>query len=199
MDGVLFDSIPFARKAFMESHPGLTEDMYNEIHSGNFHVEAEKYEHLKIKETEEEKNKRYVVYGEQKSKILLFGGIKSLLENLHNNGCILVLNTNAYAKNTLPLLKNSGVEKLFDFVATAEVSKDKVQKFKLIEDKYKVEKSDLLFITDALGDVKDADVAGVKTIAVTWGVHDKTFFQREKHDNLIGIVDTAEELRTVLL
>ncbi|MFA6270049.1 MAG: HAD family hydrolase [Candidatus Paceibacterota bacterium] len=199
MDGVLFDSIPFARKAFMENHPGLTEEMYNEIHSGNFHIEAEKYAHLKIKETEEEKSKRYTDYGKEKSKTSLFPGIKDLLQDLHSKGCILVLNTNAFAKNCLPLLKNSGTEELFDFIATAEVSKDKVQKFEMIEDKYKVEKNNILFVTDALGDVRDADVVGVKTIAVTWGVHDKTFFEREKHNNLIGIVDTVEDLRMTLV
>ena len=199
MDGVLFDTIPFTRKSFIERRPGLTEEMYNEIHSGNFHVEAEKYSHLKIRETEEETQKFYAEYGEQKSKTVPFDGIKDLLTDLHNKGYLLVLNTNAYAKNTLPLLKNSGFDELFDFVAPAEVSKDKVEKFKLIEEKYKTDKGDLLFVTDALGDVKDAEVAGVPTIAVTWGVHNRSFFVREKHSNLIAIVDTVKELHDILL
>ena len=56
----------------------------------------------------------------------------------------------------------------------------------------------MLFITDALGDLKDADIAGVPTIAVTWGVHNKSFFEKEKHINLIGIVDTVEELSNLI-
>ena len=116
------------------------------------------------------------------------------MKDLKKSSYLLVLNTNAYNRNLIPLLENSGIEKLFDFIASAEISKNKVEKFKLIEEKYGVDKKDLLFITDALGDVRDADMAQIPTIAVTWGVHDKSFFEREKHDNLIGVVDNVKQL-----
>jgi phosphoglycolate phosphatase len=195
MDGVLFDTIPYAKKVFLERHPGLTEEMYNEIHTGNFHNEASKYSHLKIKETPEEAEKFKIDYSKNKEKSALpFNGIKKLLDDLHSEGFLLVLNTNAYNRNCFPLLENSGLNNMFDFIASAEMSKDKVEKFKLIEEKYKIKKEDVLFITDALGDVRDADIAGVPTVAVTWGVHDKTFFEREEHSNLVGIVNTVKEL-----
>ena len=194
MDGVLVDTIPNAREAFLRRHPGVTADMYNEIHSGNYHTEAGKYAHLKITETGEEKERREADYAKVKSKTPLFNGIESLLNNLHSKGYILVLNTNAYTKNCLPLLENLGIKNLFDFIATAEVSKDKVEKFKLIEEKYKISGKDMLFVTDALGDVKDANAAGVPTVAVTWGVHDRTYFERKKYSHLIGIIDTVEDL-----
>ncbi len=194
MDGVLFDSIPFAEEFYLKGHPGMTNIMYKEMHSGNFHEESNKYSHLKKEETEEEKSKRKVFYAEIKSKTPMFYGIKDMLENLHNNGYLLVLNTNAFNINCLPLLEHSKIGHLFDFIATAELSKNKVDKFKLIEDKYGVEKKDVLFITDSLGDVKESDIADIRTIAVTWGVHNKTFFEREVHSNLIGIVDTVKEL-----
>jgi HAD superfamily hydrolase (TIGR01509 family) len=192
MDGVLVDSIPFARGEFLKRHPGVTIDMYNEIHSGNFHIEAQKYSHLKKPETEEESKKRKAVYSQGKSQSLLFPGIKDLLNVLNRNGVLLVINTNA--TTCLPLLENSGIKEYFDFIATAELTKDKVEKFKIIEKKYNITRDDVLFVTDAFGDIKDADTADVPTIAVTWGVHDRTFFGRENHPNLIKIVDTVEEL-----
>jgi phosphoglycolate phosphatase len=194
MDGVLFDTIPFAKKIFMERHPGVAEEIYNELHSGNFHEEASKYLHLQIKETEEEKNKFYLDYSDRKSKSNIFQGIKELLEELHSSGYLLAMNTNAYERNCLPLLENSGIRGLFDFIAAVEASKDKVEKFKLIGKKYNADPNQLLFITDALGDVRDADSAGVPTVAVTWGVHDKKYFEREKHSNLVAIIDTVEDL-----
>lgn len=198
MDGVLFDTIPYAREVFLNRHPGMTEEMYNEIHGGNFHIESKKYSHLKITETEEQKIKHQIDYAEKKSKTPLFLGIKNLLEDLHNGGYLLVMNTNAYNKNCLPMLENAGIKESFDFIATAEISKDKIEKFKLIEDKYKTEKKNLLFVTDALGDVKDANIAEIPTVAVTWGVHNKTFFEREKYSNLVGIVNTVEELKNFI-
>lgn len=194
MDGVLIDSIPFAKKYFMANHPGVTSEMYDEIHCGNFHEEIKKYSHLNKEKNEEERKIRQQQYSEIKSKTPMFKGMRELLEKLHYEGYILVLNTNAYKRNTLPILENLKISHLFDFVADAEISKDKIEKFKLIEHKYKAEKENALFVTDALGDVRDADVADIPTVAVTWGVHNKSFFEREKNHNLIGIVNTVEEL-----
>ncbi len=199
MDGVLFDTIPFARKTFLRRHPGVTNEMYDEIHTGNYHKKAKKYFHLKIKETEAEREKFKIDYAKKKSKTLMFKGMKDLLNNLHNLGFIIVINTNAYERNCLSLLENSGIKKLFDFVASAEVSKDKAKKFKLIEDRYKIKNKDILFITDALGDIKDANIVGVPTIAVTWGVHSRKFFEHKKYNNLVRIVDTIRELEDFII
>lgn len=198
MDGVLFDTIPYAREVFLEKHPGVTADMYDEIHTGNFHEESKKYVSYRIEETEEEKVKHKANYAERKSKTPLFPGMKALLENLHSEGYMLTINTNAFERYCLPLLEHAGIKELFDFIATAELSKDKREKFELIREKYRVEKEDLLFVTDALGDVRDAEVAEIPTIAVTWGVHNKAFFEREKHPHLVVVVDTLEDLHSFI-
>ena len=167
MDGVLFDTIPFARKSFLKRHPGVTGKMYNDLHAGNYHEEAEKYSHLRVRETEKEKNKREIGYAETKSKTPAFEGVVSLLKELHILGFRLILNTNAFDKNCIPLLEFSGIRDVFDFLATGDISKDKVEKF-TFEEKYSINKKDILFVTDAVGDIKDAQKAGISTVAVTW-------------------------------
>ena len=169
MDGVLFDTIPFAKENFLSNYSGITDEMYKDIHKGNIHEEIEKYSHLKKEETKEEKNARIRRYSEGKSKMPMFAGIKEFLDKLHRKEYILVLNTNAFTRNALPLLENSKITHLFDLIADGELSKSKVEKFKLIAEKYNVSKKDMLFVTDALGDIREADVAGVPTVAVTWG------------------------------
>jgi phosphoglycolate phosphatase-like HAD superfamily hydrolase len=57
----------------------------------------------------------------------------------------------------------------------------------------------MTFITDTLGDIRDADVANVPTIAVTWGAHNHSYFNREKNKNLIKIVDSVSELQECLV
>lgn len=199
MDGVLFDSIGFAERFFLEKHTGVTKKMYREIHSGNYYEGAKKYDYLKTATTEDETNKEKILYAKEKIKSPMFAGTKELLEELHNLGYILILNTSAYERNCLPLLEKVKIKELFDFVAVAEVSKSKIEKFKLIENKYNIGKENILFITDALGDLREADAAGIPTITVTWGVHDKTYFSRETHDNLVGVVDTVKELKNIIL
>jgi phosphoglycolate phosphatase-like HAD superfamily hydrolase len=65
----------------------------------------------------------------------------------------------------------------------------------MIEKKYNLSNKDFLFITDTLGDIREADIANIPTVAVTWGQHDRSYFTREEHKNLIGIVDSFEQLK----
>ena len=60
---------------------------------------------------EEEEEKYKIDYAEKKSKTPVFKGIKNLLEDLHNKGYLLVINTNAYSRNCLLLLEHSGIKK----------------------------------------------------------------------------------------
>ncbi len=198
MDGVIFDTIPFAQKTFIETHPGLTEEMYQEIHSGNFHEESKKFTHLRIEQSEEEKEKSRIAYSEAKSKSALFPGMKELLQELHDVGVVLILNTGAYTKNTVPLLEHSHLNHLFDFIADAEMSKSKVEKFSVIENKYGLDKKDVLFVTDSLGDLREAEIAQIATVVVTWGVHNRSYFMREPHQFLCGIVDSPAELKAFI-
>lgn len=196
MDGVIFDSIPIAQKHFMESHPGVTAEDYVEMYSGNVFEEVKKYDHLKVKLSDEDKESRRKIFAETKAKAPLFPGIKELLQKLHSEEVTLVLNTNAYERNTHPLLEAGGIDKLFDMVAAAEMSTNKVEKFRIIEEKYGLDKDEVVFVTDSLGDLKEAREAGVPTIAVTWGVHDESYFRRESFDNLVSIVSSAGELES---
>ena len=198
MDGVLFDTAAASSQATIDLYPGMTPEIQKEILTGNFHEELAKYKYLKKQETEEEKSARQKQYSEFKSQMPLFSGVKELLERLHGLSYIIVLNTSARERNCLPLLEKSKIIHLIDFAATADVLQSKTEKFHLIEEKYNVGKEDVLFVTDTLGDIKEAKQANVPTIAVTWGAHDKSFFTREPHSNLIKIVDTVTELENFI-
>lgn len=194
MDGVLVNTSHIAKESIFKLHPGLTEEMHEDMLSGNFHEGLQKYFYLRKPETDEEKKIRQKEYSERKSKAPMFDGIKELLEKLNKLNYVIILNTSALNRNCMPILENLKITQLFDLIATAELSKSKTEKFKLIEDKYSAKKNDILFVTDTLGDIKEANVAGISTVAVTWGAHDRSFFKREKLPNLIGIIDSVEEL-----
>lgn len=199
MDGVLFDSMEIAQKYFIMKHPGVTPVMYKEMYTGNYHEESEKYLSFKLSEVDEKKLEDQTTYAEAKSKAVIFPGIKDLLVSLKSNGFILALNTSAFIKTTMPLLEKSGLKELFDFIATAETSKSKVEKFNLISEKFSVAKENIIFVTDSLGDVKEAGIARIPTIAVTWGIHNRSYFNPEINNNLIAITDSVNELKNIIL
>lgn len=199
MDGVLVDSVEIAAQFSLETFPGLTPEKQKEILCGNFHEEIKKLDAFRIVETPEEAEARKAKYVEQKSRSLLYPGVKKLLQELRDGGIILVINTSAFKNRCWPILENQGITNFFDFIADAEVGLSKVEKFKLIADKYQVTREEMIFVTDTLGDLREADQVGISTIAVTWGAHDHYYFTREPHANLVKIVDTVEELREGLL
>lgn len=194
MDGVIFDSIEESMKTVAKQYPGLTPEMHKELLTGNFHEEIKKITIPKKIENEEEVKIRQEEYSKIKSKSSMYKGVEGLLIKLHNLGYILALNTSAFSRNTLPILENSKITHLFDTIATAELSKSKTAKFGIIRDKYTKKEENILFVTDTLGDLREADEANISTVIVTWGAHDRSYFNREKHNNLISIVDTPEEL-----
>jgi HAD superfamily hydrolase (TIGR01509 family) len=197
MDGVLIDSEVASREYMMGVYPTMTAEAHKELLCGNFHEEMQKFKLTNDAkpETPEEKEARQAAYAQKKLDCGLYEGIYDLVKELHTQGYILVVNTSAIERNSLPLLEKTGVSELFDFIATGEVSKSKVEKFAIIAEKYNAEVSDMLFVTDTLGDIREADTAHVPTVAVTWGAHDEAFFSREQHENLKGVVDSVGGLK----
>ncbi len=196
MDGVLFNSISLANESIKEMYPEITDEYHKEMMTGNYPEEFNKLKTIyktKYKNDEEAEAGR-ILYLKRKSEVSMYSGLKDLLTELHAKGFILVLNTSAFDSNCLPLLERENLTGLFDFLATGNISTSKVQKFKMIEEKYNLKNEDTLFITDTLGDVREANIANVPTVAVTWGAHDRSYFNRESNKNLMGVVDTSEEL-----
>lgn len=200
LDGVIFDTPEIAAQYMFEQYPTLTREIQREFLCGNIHEAIEKFR-LTVEpniETEEEIEIRKKHYIERKMKCPLYPGIYELIKDLYNKGYILTINTSATDQNCIPLLENAGIKDMFDYIATKEVSKNKSEKFTMIQERYEVNKEDMIFITDTLGDLKEAQHSGITTIAVTWGAHDESFFIREKYDNLKAIVHSSNELKHLL-
>ncbi len=199
MDGVLFDTSEIAHREACRQRPGFTVAMAKEMLCGNFHEEIKKVPIPKIEETEEEALFHAARYGEEKAKAPMFEGILEMLRNLHVQGYTLTMNTSAKTRYCVPLLERAGIIDVFDYLGTMEISTSKVDKFKIIAEKYGTRPQDMLFITDTLGDLREADIAMVPTIAVTWGMHDRSFFSRDHHENLVSVVDSVTELEHYIL
>ena len=79
----------------------------------------------------------------------------------------------------------------FDAIFDMNVHRSKVVKFGMARERYGASVEDCIFITDTLGDIREANNAGVQTIAVTWGFHDRATLQR---GSPYAIIDTPAEL-----
>lgn len=61
----------------------------------------------------------------------------------------------------------------------------------MIFDDFNIAAPDCIFITDTLGDIKEARVAGVDSIAVSWGYHSLATLEL---GNPLAVADKPSEL-----
>lgn len=94
-----------------------------------------------------------------------------------------------------PCLKNYGIHQHFSNVVGRETPGYKDEKINHLLDTLKREPHEALFIGDTISDIEHAQSAGIRNVAVSWGVHTRTQLEFSKPD---VICDTTEELFTLL-
>ena len=95
-----------------------------------------------------------------------------------------------------PYLERNKIDNIFEEVWGIRRKTSKVEKFKDFLLLYNLSKEGCYFITDTLGDVKEANKVGIDSIGVTWGYQGK---DRLAKGNPIKIVDKPQELLDYLL
>lgn len=195
VDGVILDSIDLVRQDLLLRRPSMTEEEFKEIFLENFWTGLTKFkEKFSIGElSQEERSEREAQRLLVRHEIKVFEGMKEALQCVSQK-YTLVVNSSGYKEHIEIPLQASGVLRFFNFIASKEVSVDKIEKFEFIMDKYDVSPEDVLFVTDTIGDIRDSDRAGIDAIAVTWGVHNRDDFEKQKFQHLIGIIDTVDDL-----
>lgn len=202
MDGVLINSIGLMYELSRNRYEDISENDFKEMFTGNLleQIDNNPDTYKKHNASPEEQLATRKAYTHKKvTEVVCYKGIKTLLDTLQERGLKMSVNTSASGENTFPILERLSLNSYFDQVLTRDLVRSKTEKFKHLFDYYHVEAHNMVFVTDSLGDVLEAKVVNVPTIGVTWGVHDREFFEREEHDNLIALVDTPEALTEVLL
>ena len=93
------------------------------------------------------------------------------------------------------VLEKAGVLRLFTRIMGEETHKSKVEKFRMLMDQNNITSDNSIFITDTLGDVKEAAKVGIRTIAETFGFHNR---ERLSLGKPFKIVDSWEEIEKTI-
>lgn len=92
-------------------------------------------------------------------------------------------------------LRKEKIDSLFKQVLGRESAEKKEAKFLKVLDKYSLKKNEVVFVTDTLGDILEAKKAGIRTIAVDFGFHERWRLQNGKP---FAIVSNFEELEKMI-
>ena len=88
-------------------------------------------------------------------------------------------------------LEKENLDGCFSEILGFETHTSKKIKITSILEKYKIEKNNVVFITDTLGDVLEANECKISTIGVTWGLHKRETLEK---GNVRAIIDDPTQL-----
>lgn len=127
-----------------------------------------------------------VNYGEMK----LYADLIPVLAKLQA-GNILVIVSSSDSEDIRLILRLHQLQDYFQDIFGSDVNFSKKEKILQALAKYGIDKGNACYIGDTVGDIKEAQAVGIRTIAVTWGWHSREMLTAARPDHLI---DRPEEL-----
>ena len=182
-DGVIADTFRLNLNVFRSLYPEVTEQQYRDHGNGN------PYEEPTIKITPEDR----IIWNQRELKAFTandFFPLKDVVSKLARKYILLIV-TAKTEDSIEDHLKLGGYSTYFKKVYGFETSKSKVEKFNTAMNDFNFNADECVYVTDTIGDIKEAHKAGVPVIAVTWGYHDRKLLASVKP---VAIVDTGDEL-----
>lgn len=106
------------------------------------------------------------------SLIRLFNDIASVVREIKMTGYVGVVSSNRKDQIELILAHNNAGD-LFPLILGFEAAKSKVDKINMSVEHFGVAKENTFYLLDTVGDIEEAHLAGVNSVAVGWGWHEK--------------------------
>ncbi len=194
-DGVLVNTVEFTYSLNKKSNPDMSFEEYSRMAHGNFYksFESENPTHPSFVQHPTFHDEYREGIREYDTPLVL----KQAVEKLSKE-CILAVVSSGFENPISHYLEKDNLHTFFSDVLGTETHKSKSWKIKHLLDKYSINEKDVVFITDTLGDVLEAHEAGVKSIAVTWGLHTEETLKKGKPASIISdpieLVGTIEKM-----
>ncbi len=121
-------------------------------------------------------------YQEKIVQLIPVEGMDRVIKDLDLQGYKLIIVSSADENSIKDFLKKYDLEKYFTEILGKNFNPSKVEKIKIVGEKYKIKPQETLLVTDSVGDVKEAHEAKTKAIGVTWGLHEKERLEKNGAD-----------------
>lgn len=195
-DGTILDSLKVVYESFLEVAPdyGLdeidTREKLRELYKDNIYQAFVK-KGLPIDKVVEFIDNWRKPVEKRADEIYPFDGMKEVIEKLSKKGKVFVITSNM----TSTVEKNLKIRNIKGIISVIGGDKEpsKVKKIGMFRKDFP--RADIYYIGDTTGDIIEGKKAGVKTVGVTWGYHDREILEKSEPD---FIADSPEELLSIL-
>lgn len=159
-DGVIADSLSCALEIAQKINQKTTLNDFRKRFNGS------------ITDVKRNKTDKYIDFDKELYKNIekyriKFNAISTLKKISKKHKLVIITNTSDYIVKTF--LKSHNIYDLFDKILDIKVSKSKVKRFEMIFDEYNIKADNSLFVTDTLGDILEANVLNIPTVAILEG------------------------------
>ncbi len=172
-DGVIVDTFDIAYDIYKSHVPEISADEYLSYFEGNI------YDALNITRKRVDNNDFFPLYTDQLLSRDPISGIGDVIKQLTQEYILVIVSSTINEPIDMFLQKHNLLEP-FSEILGGDIAERKTEKLEMILEKYKVEPNDCLFITDTLGDLREADKVDIQSIAVTWGYHNAHTLEKGK-------------------
>ena len=186
-DGVIFDTVKIAWgivKIVCDKYCKRnikTKKEFLDIYKRNFYAEME----LRgVTDLDMEKLKKDSIEILKKKHPKPFKNITETIKKLSKKYKLAVVSSN-YTDVMKHALKEAGILNSFKLIIGAEHEEHKTKKIKLCLKRFNIKPSEAIFVTDTVGDIKEAKKVKLKTMAVKWGFHKKDKLLKADPDFLV--------------
>jgi len=182
-DGVIVNSFDLNYSTNKKLYPSITEEDFKKVFEGNIFDIEKQYEQKGHVDWDKEHAPKLVAHLIEEKMAQAVIDVSKIAH------CVVVSSTIEEAIKSN--LKKNSLDTYFDHVYGWESGRDKTVKIQKVFRSYNASPGDAVFITDTLGDIREARKAGVESIAVTWGFHERE--RLEKGEPFV-IVDRPEQI-----
>ncbi len=189
-DGVIHDTFETAFSIHKKLFPDSAREEYKDFFNGNIFTQIEKISDDEQKVRDEFRALEHEAFKE----LQIEREIRYELEKLAKEYQLHIISSNTL-KNLTMYFENNNFTNIFDNILAEETHKSKLIKFEMLLRKNNLDKSECIFITDTLGDILEANKAGIRTIAVDFGFHER---ERLEKGNPWKIVSDFKEIRRIV-
>ncbi len=187
-DGVLVNTSDLNFSIQKKLNPEITKEYFHSLANGNFlenyYKEVERGNLVDIPDWDEK-------YLEGLLQLDPHDVIKRLILDFSDKYILAVVSSSTSSPIS-EFLKQEEVRDCFSEIYGSDVHQSKVVKINNLLEKYSIDKKDVIFITDTLGDIRDGNECEINSIGVTWGNHSRETLLKGKPYEVVDDVLSLE-------
>ncbi len=173
-DGVLVNTANLCFEVHALANPGLTRERFDSFSHGNF---LENISKAVAEGTFVPQSDWYEKYTQGLISLSSHDVIRFLIEDLSKEYSLAICSS-MRSGPIREFLKKEEIGHCFAEVLGSDVSSSKVVKIRMLLEQHGVHPDNAIFITDTLGDIREGNESGVRSIGVLWGSHDRETLER---------------------